>query len=137
LFIRIWQHLLPELAHAVTDTNRAFKAFESGALARILPRIATYTFPYQIELLQACITQGIPLARRGIAYVDSEAASTQDGADITETYLNQVHQIIDIARRHGGLDEEDELARFFLSVSEADWRRIEADPPDTLAALLC
>ncbi len=137
LFIQIWQHLLPELARAVTDTNRAFKAFESGALARILPRIETYTFPYQIELLQACITQEIPLAKRGIAYVDSEAASTQDGAEITETYLNQVRQIIDIARRYGGLDEEDELARFFLSVSEADWRRIEADPPDTLAALLC
>ena len=137
LFIQIWQHLLPELARAVTDTNRAFKAFESGALARILPRIETYTFPYQIELLQACITQEIPLAKRGIAYVDSEAASTQDGAEITETYLNQVRQIIDIARRYGGLDEEDELARFFLSVSEADWQRIEADPPDTLAALLC
>ena len=28
LFIRIWQHWLPELAHVITDTNRAFKAFE-------------------------------------------------------------------------------------------------------------
>jgi len=135
LFIRIWQHWLPELARVITDTNRAFKAFESGALARILPRIEIYTFPYQIELLQACITQGIPLTRRGIAYVDSEAASTQDGAEITETYLSQVRQIIDIARRYGILDEDDELARFFLNVSEADWQRIEADPPDTFAEL--
>jgi len=133
LFIRIWQHLLPELARTITDTNRAFKAFESGALARILPRIETYTFPYQIELLQACITSGIPLTTRGMAYVGSEAASTQDGAEITENYLSQ---IIDIARRYGALDEEDELARFFLSVSEAEWQRIEADPPDSLAALL-
>jgi hypothetical protein len=135
LFIRIWQHWLPELARKITDTNRAFKAFESGALARILPRIQTYTFPYQIELLQACITRGIPLTRRGIAYVDSEAASTQDGAEITETYLSQVRQIIDISRRYEGLDEEDDLAQFFLSVSEAEWRRIEADPPDTFAEL--
>jgi hypothetical protein len=135
LFIRIWQHWLPELARTITDTNRAFKAFESEALASILPRIETYTFPYQIELLQACITRGIPLTRRGIAYVDSEAASTQDGAEITETYLNQVRQIIDISRRYGALDEEDELARFFLGVSEAEWRRIEADPPNTLAEL--
>jgi hypothetical protein len=135
LFIRVWQHWLPELARAITDTNRAFKAFESEALSKILPRIEIYTFPYQIELLQACISRGIPLNKRGIAYVDSEAASTQDGAEITETYLNQVHQIIDIARRYGELDEDDELARFFLGVSEAEWRRIEADPPDTLSEL--
>jgi len=135
LFIRVWQHWLPELARAITDTNRAFKAFESEALSKILPRIEIYTFPYQIELLQACITHGIPLNKRGIAYVDSEAASTQDGAEITETYLNQVRQIIDIARRYGELDEDDELARFFLAVSEAEWQRIEANPPDTLDAL--
>jgi hypothetical protein len=135
LFIRIWQHLLPELARAITDTNRAFKAFEAGALAAILPGIQTYTFPYQIELLQACITRGIALSRRGIAYVDSEAASTQDGAEITESYLNQIHQIIDIARRYGALDEEEELVRFFLGISEPEWQRIEADPPETLAAL--
>jgi hypothetical protein len=136
LFIRIWQHWLPELARTITDTNRAFKAFESGALASILPRIETYTFPYQIELLQACISQGISLTRRGIAYVDSEAASTQNGAEITENYLSQVRQIIDISRRYGLLEEEDELARFFLSVSEADWQRIEANPPHSLAELL-
>jgi hypothetical protein len=135
LFIRIWQHWLPELARTITDTNRAFKAFESGALAGILPRIETYTFPYQIELLQACITRGIPLTRRGIAYVDSEAASTQDGAQITDSYLSQVRQIIDISRRYGALDEEDELVRFFLSISETEWQRIEANPPDTLDEL--
>jgi hypothetical protein len=135
LFIQIWQHWLPELARAITDTNRAFKAFESEALTTILPRIESYTFPYQIELLQACITRGIPLTRRGIAYVDSEAASTQDGAEITETYLNQVRQIIDISRRYGELDQDDELARFFLTVSEEEWRRIEANPPNTLTEL--
>jgi hypothetical protein len=37
------------------------------ALAKILPGIGTYTLPYQIELLQAWITQGIPLTKRGIA----------------------------------------------------------------------
>jgi hypothetical protein len=136
LLIRIWQHWLPELARAITDTNRAFKAFEAGALAEILPGIEIYTFPYQIELLQACISGGIPLNKRGISYVDSEAASTQDGAEITETYLNQVRQIIDISRRYGELDEDDELARFFLTVSEEQWRRIEADPPDSLTELL-
>nr|NIP96464.1 glycosyltransferase [Akkermansiaceae bacterium] len=39
LFIKIWQHLLPELATRVTDTNRAFKAFSAEALARILSGI--------------------------------------------------------------------------------------------------
>jgi hypothetical protein len=136
LFIRIWQHWLPELARAITDANRAFKAFEAEALATILPRIEIYTFPYQIELLQACISRGIPLTKRGIAYVDSEAASTQDGAEITESYLHQVRQIIDISRRYGELDEGDELARFFLAVSEDEWRRIEADPPDAIDELL-
>ena len=30
---------------------------------------------------------------------------------------------------------DDELARFFLTVSEAEWRRIEANPPNTLTEL--
>ena len=50
--------------------------------------------------------------------------------------MNQVHQIIDISRRYGELDENDELARFFLAVSEEQWRRIEADPPNSLTELL-
>jgi len=135
LFIRIWQHCLPELARTITDTNRAFKAFEARALARILPGIEIYTFPYQIELLQACIGRGIPLARRGIAYVDSEAASTQDGAEITETYLNQIRQIIDISQRYGARDPDDPLIQFFWGVTEDEWQQIEADPPETLEEL--
>ena len=38
LFIKIWQYFLPELAVNITDTNRAFKAFESSALEKILPK---------------------------------------------------------------------------------------------------
>ena len=64
LFINIWQHFLPQLATRITDTNRAFKAFESSALEKVLPLIKIYTFPYQIELLQACITLNIPLIKK-------------------------------------------------------------------------
>jgi hypothetical protein len=67
--------------------------------------------------------------------VDSEAASTQDGAEITETYLNQIRQIIDISRRYGARDQEDALIRFFSSVTEDEWQQIEADPPATLEEL--
>ena len=93
LFIQIWQYLLPELSNQIVDTNRAFKAFTSSGLQRIIDHIGIYTFPYQIELLQACISEGVPLEKRGIAYVDSEAASTQHGDAITETYLHQIHKI--------------------------------------------
>jgi len=41
------------------------------------------------------------------AYVDSEAASTQDGAEITETYLDQIRQIIDISQRYEAIDPSD------------------------------
>jgi hypothetical protein len=136
LFIRIWQHFLPELASKITDTNRAFKAFESKALEKILPSIQIYTFPYQIELLQACISNGIPLVRKGIAYLDSEAASTQSGVNVTETYLNQYRQIIDIARRYNTIEDTDGLMEYFLSISEEEWRNIEADPPEDLMRLL-
>lgn len=136
LFIQIWQHFLPQLASKVMDTNRAFKAFERGALEQVLPSIKIYTFPYQIELLQACISMDIPLVRKSIAYIDSEAASTQSGANITETYLNQIHQIIDIAKRYHTISEEDSLMKYFSSISEEEWREIEADPPARLMDLV-
>ncbi len=136
LFIKIWRHLLPELASRVIDTNRAFKAFSAPALAQILGKIGIYTFPYQIELLQACVSGGIKLKKRGIAYVDSEAASTQQGEAITETYLDQVHQIIDIAKRYQAIDTADPLLRFLEDISEERWQEIEGDPPDDLEDLL-
>ena len=136
LFIKIWQHFLPALAGRVTDTNRAFKAFNAEALQEIIDGIEIYTFPYQIELLQACISNGIALQKRGIAYVDSEAASTQQGEGITETYLNQVRQIIDIAQRYKAIPSDDPLLRFFEEVSEERWAEIEAAPPEDLGDLL-
>lgn len=135
-FIQIWQYFLPQLAEQITDTNRAFKAFESDALREILPNIKIYTFPYQIELLQAFISNDIPLTKKGIAYLDSEAASTQDGENITETYLNQIHQIIDISQRYNTIPATDPLLKYFSEISEGDWRKIEANPPENLNDLL-
>ncbi len=136
LFIQIWQHFLPQLAKQISDTNRAFKAFTSEALKQILYDIRAYTFPYQIELLQACISAGVPLRRLGIAYVDSEAASTQQGANITETYLDQIQQIIDISQRYDTVPSDDALLRFFSTVSDERWHNIEATPPASLEDLL-
>ena len=136
LFIQIWQHFLPQLAKQISDTNRAFKAYSSEALKQILYDIRAYTFPYQIELLQACITAGVPLSRRGIAYVDSEAASTQQGANITETYLDQIRQIIDISQRYAAVPSDDALLRFFATVTDERWHKIEAKPPAALEDLL-
>ena len=136
LFIRIWQHFLPQLAEKITDTNRAFKAFESSALETILPAIKIYTFPYQIELLQACISMKIPLIKKGIAYLDSEAASTQSGDNITETYLNQINQIIDIAKRYNTIPITDPLMKYLSSISEEEWRTIETNPPENILDLL-
>ncbi len=136
LFIQIWQHLLPQLSEQITDTNRAFKAFTGSALKRIVNQIATYTFPYQIELLQACISADVPLVKRGIAYVDSEAASTQQGEAITETYLHQIHQIAAIARRYKTIDTSDPLLRFLESIEDEAWQQIENNPPERLEDLL-
>ena len=136
LFIRIWQHFLPQLVNKVTDTNRAFKAFESLSLEKILPSLKIYTFPYQVELLQACISMDIPLIKKGIAYIDSEVASTQNGANITETYLNQINQIIDIAKRHKTIRTSDPLMKYFSSISEEEWSLIEANPPEEIQDLI-
>lgn len=136
LFIQIWQFLLPELSNQIIDTNRAFKAFTSSGLQRIIDRIGIYTFPYQIELLQACISEDVPLEKRGIAYVDSEAASTQQGDAITETYLHQIHQIADIARRYRTIDLSDPLLRFLELTDENAWRQIESNPPERIEDLL-
>lgn len=136
LFIGIWQHLLPQLAQHIQDTNRAFKAFDAAALTEILDDIEAYTFPYQIELLQASVSRGIPLRPRGIAYLDSEAASTQQGENITETYLHQIQQIIEIAQRYETIDPDDGLLRFFNGLTEPEWAAIERDPPEQLTSLI-
>ena len=116
----------------MVDTNRAFKAFDAAALARIIDDVEVYTFPYQIEILQAAISRGVSLAPRGIAYIDSEAASTQNGESITETYIDQVRQIIDIAERFGTVEPDDPLLAFLADVDEQAWRAIEQDPPREL-----
>lgn len=136
LFIQIWQHLLPQLSEQVIDTNRAFKAFTASGLQRIIDRIAIYTFPYQIELLQACISEDVPLEKRGIAYIDSEAASTQQGDAITETYLQQIHQIADIARRYETIAPSDPLLNVLESIGEDAWQQIEREPPERIEDLL-
>lgn len=136
LFIQIWQYLLPELGKQIIDTNRAFKAFTASGLRQIIDRMAIYTFPYQIELLQACISEGVALEKRGIAYVDSEAASTQQGDTITETYLQQIHQIADIANRFQTVDSSCPLLKFLESIGEEAWQKIENDPPERIEDLL-
>jgi hypothetical protein len=136
LFISIWQHLLPELAGSIIDTNRAFKAFDAPALAGIIDDVETYTFPYQVEVLQAAVTRGVPLAPQAVAYIDSEAASTQQGEAITETYLDQVRQIADIAQRYGTIPPDDPLLEFLAEVDEESWARIEQDPPPELLDIL-
>lgn len=136
LFIRLWQHLLPELAATIIDTNRAFKAFDAGALTQIIDDVETYTFPYQVEVLQAAVSRDIPLAPQAVAYIDSEAASTQSGEDITETYLHQVRQIADIARRYGTVPPDDPLLTFLDEVDEDAWRRIEQEPTPALLDIL-
>ncbi|MCP4878350.1 MAG: hypothetical protein GY896_23090 [Gammaproteobacteria bacterium] len=135
-FIKIWQHLLPELSKQIVDTNRAFKAFKSSGLRRIIDHLSVYTFPYQIELLQACISESVPLEKRGIAYIDSEAASTQQGDAITETYLQQIHQIAYIARRYQTIDPSDPLLNFLESIGEETWKKIEINPPKRIEDLL-
>ena len=136
LFIGIIQRLLPEMGRKITDTNRAFKAFTSSGLQRIIDRIAIYTFPYQIELLQACVSEDVPLEKRGIAYIDSEAASTQQGDSITESYLHQLHQVVDIARRYRTIDPSDPLLNFLESIGEDAWQAIESNPPGRVDDLL-
>lgn len=135
-FIQIWQHFLPDLSKQITDTNRAFKAFEGGALKQILDDIKTYTFPYQIEVLQAAISKDLALGKIGVGYVDSEAASTQSGSAITETYLNQIRQIIDISQRYHTISPDDKLLQYFESIDEADWQKIETNPPRHLSDLI-
>jgi hypothetical protein len=65
-----------------------------------------------------------------------EAASTQQGENITETYLHQIHRIIDIAKRHRTIDPQDALCRFFEGISEEQWLAIEGNPPTALSDLI-
>ena len=100
LFIDVWQQLLPDLAKHITDTNRGFKAVAAEAVPTLLSGVKNYKFPYQIEVLLVGVQ-----ARKGgvrsvpVAYIDSEALSTQEG-DTAQSYLDQVVILLDMAKRH-------------------------------------
>ena len=70
----------------------------------------------------------MPLEKRGIACIDSEAALTQQGDAITESYLHQLQQVADIARRYNTIDPSDPLLNFLESIGEDAWRRREQSP---------
>ena len=78
----------------------------------------------------------MPLRAQGIAYIDSEAASTQQGASITETYVDQIRRIIDIAQRYETIPSDDPLIRFVTEVDDQSWLRFEQDPPRELLDIL-
>jgi hypothetical protein len=101
LFIDSWRHLLPSLAPLISDTNRGFKAIDAGFVPTLLAKIEEHTFPYQIEML--LIAARAPMSQVHtvpIAYIDSEALSTQSSDALTQSYLTQIRAILAMARRH-------------------------------------
>ena len=55
---------------------------------------------------------------------------------ITETYLDQVHQVVDIAQRHGTVAEGDALLQFLEGIDDPAWLEIEQHPPAELLNIL-
>jgi hypothetical protein len=52
------------------------------------------------------------------------------------TGLDQVHQVVDIAHRHGTVSDGDPLLQFLDGIDDPTWLEIEQNPPAELLNIL-
>ena len=76
LFIYLWKRMLPDLGYII-DTQCGFKAFRAEVVQDIVNDLIEFKFAFDIELLlKAERTAPDSIAKVGVAWIDSEAAST-------------------------------------------------------------
>ena len=119
LFIYLWKRLIPNLGDIV-DTQCGFKAFDAMALSSVLQDLIEKKFAFDIELLlKTMLVRPDSIYKVGIAWIDSEAASTT--TDI-QPYLPMLKSIAAMYRKYFDPDDErEDFANFINGLTEEEF----------------
>ena len=132
LFIYLWKRLVPELSYLI-DTQCGFKAFRKETVAAIVDNMIERKFAFDIELLlKTELRQSNSIAKVGIAWIDSEAASTT--TDL-QPYLSMLKAIAAMYRKYIIPNpESDSFASFIERINEADFQRLLTKIPSEITS---
>lgn len=131
LFIYLWKRMIAELGDIV-DTQCGFKAFNAEIVPEIVDGIIEKKFAFDIELLlRTTLIRQNSISRVGIAWIDSEAASTT--TDLSP-YLPMLKSIVAMYRKYVPANtESDEFAVFMDALTEDEFGNLlNAIPQDIL-----
>ncbi len=130
LFIYLWKRLVAQLGDIV-DTQCGFKAFKAEIVQEIVDGILEKKFAFDIELLlRTILIRDSSIARVGIAWIDSEAASTT--TDLSP-YLPMLKAIVKMYRKYVPAREESEqFASFIDSLSETEFSHLLEAIPEAI-----
>jgi len=131
LFIYLWKRMIPQLNYIV-DTQCGFKAFHKNTVNEIIEGLIEKKFAFDIELLlQTELLESQSIQKVGIAWIDSEAASTT--TDI-QPYLPMLKTITLMQEKYTKADEMGKsFASFIESLSEDDFQELLKRIPEGIA----
>ncbi len=132
LFIYIWKRLIPQLSYLI-DTQCGFKAFKKETVEKIMDDLIERKFAFDIELLlKAEILKKQAIAKVGIAWIDSEEASTT--TDL-QPYHSMLQAIAAMYRKYlPPNNESDGFADLIEKISEHDFNRLLQNIPDGITS---
>ena len=131
LFIYLWKRLIPNLGEII-DTQCGFKAFSATILHKILNDLIEKKFAFDIELLlRTALIRSDAIEKIGIAWIDSEEASTT--TDL-QPYLPMLKSIVAMYRKYFDTDlEREEFANYIERLDEDEFMELlERIPHDIL-----
>lgn len=131
MFIYLWKRLLPQLNHIV-DTQCGFKAFRADILLDIIGHTIEKQFAFDIELLlKTELIRDESVENCGIAWIDSEAASTTTEF---QPYLSMLKAIVKMYRHYLSPNPfSDKFADFIQDLTEEKWQELLEKVPAGIA----
>lgn len=130
LFIYLWKRLIKPLDNII-DTQCGFKAFNKEILVQIIENLLEKKFAFDIELLlKAELLSSNTIDKVGIAWIDSEAASTT--TDL-QPYLPMLKKIVMMYRRYlPSSSEADAFANFIEKLDENTFQALVENIPEEI-----
>ena len=116
LFIYLWKRLIPNLGEVV-DTQCGFKAFKAAVIPTICEDLIEKKFAFDIELLlRTSLINPNGIEKVGIAWIDSEAASTTTALS---PYLPMLKSIVKMYEKYfDSSSDRDKFASFIEGLDE-------------------